>query len=198
MHAPSKLSAATVAGLFLAMQASALTVNSPASLTTCQPVLLSWTDADGAAPYYPAIIPGGQSAAAPLKQFPSQTGTSLTWNVDLAAGTSVTIQVTDGAGTINYSSQVTIQAGSDTSCVGSSAAAVAGATTTGASTTRRMTTTTTGVNAATSSPVIDVLSSDSADVSSAVQAAQSSSGASRLATGLAGIAAGALVLVACL
>jgi hypothetical protein len=49
MHAPSKLSAATAAGLLLAMQASALTVNSPASLTTCQPVMLSWTDADGGA-----------------------------------------------------------------------------------------------------------------------------------------------------
>ncbi|ADV20257.1 hypothetical protein I315_01587 [Cryptococcus gattii Ru294] len=98
-----------------------LTVSSPASLIQCQPVLLSWSG--GTAPYYLAIIPGGQASAAALKDFGEQSGTSLTWTVDTASGTSVSVKVTDSTGAINYSSPVTIQAGSSDSCVSTSTAA---------------------------------------------------------------------------
>lgn len=61
------------------------------------------------APYYLAIIPGGQASAAALKDFGEQSGTSLTWTVDTASGTSVSVKVTDSTGAINYSSPVTIR-----------------------------------------------------------------------------------------
>ncbi|WVO22133.1 uncharacterized protein IAS62_003458 [Cryptococcus decagattii] len=98
-----------------------LTVSTPASLIQCQPVLLSWSG--GTAPYYLAVIPGGQASAAALKDFGEQSGTSLTWIVDTASGTSVSVKVTDSTGAINYSSPVTIQAGSSDSCVSTSTAA---------------------------------------------------------------------------
>lgn len=61
------------------------------------------------APYYLAIIPGGQASAAALKDFGEQSGTSLTWTVDTSSGTSVSVKVTDSTGAINYSSPVTIR-----------------------------------------------------------------------------------------
>ncbi|KAL7008102.1 hypothetical protein EMMF5_002284 [Cystobasidiomycetes sp. EMM_F5] len=116
--------------------ASALTINTPSagasigsivdnsdSLIQCQPTLLSW--GDGVAPYYLAIIPGGQPSAAALENLPQQTGTSYTWLVDLASGQSVTVRVTDSTGAINYSDKVTIQPGTVTNCAaGASSAAV--------------------------------------------------------------------------
>ncbi|CAD6570087.1 MAG: hypothetical protein CYPHOPRED_003736 [Cyphobasidiales sp. Tagirdzhanova-0007] len=77
---------------------SALTVNTPAALVQCQPAQLSWDD--GTAPYYLAIIPGGQPSAAALENLPQQSGTSMTWTVDQAAGTSITVKVTDSTGAI--------------------------------------------------------------------------------------------------
>lgn len=61
----------------LAAVASALTVATPASVVQCQPVALSW--GQGTAPYYVAIIPGGQPSAAALESFPTQSGETLTW-----------------------------------------------------------------------------------------------------------------------
>ncbi|KAG2744688.1 hypothetical protein P692DRAFT_20955394 [Suillus brevipes Sb2] len=62
-----------------------LTINTPANVVECQPILFSWTG--GQAPYYLTLVPGGQSMASPIKSFPTQTGTSYTWNVDLQANT---------------------------------------------------------------------------------------------------------------
>lgn len=61
------------------------------------------------APYYVAVIPGGQSSAAALKDFGQQSGTSLTWTVDIAAGTSVSLKITDSTGNVNYNQAVTIR-----------------------------------------------------------------------------------------
>lgn len=68
---------AVVSAASLAALASALTVATPASVVQCQPVALSW--GEGVAPYYVAIIPGGQPSAAALESLPTQTGESLTW-----------------------------------------------------------------------------------------------------------------------
>lgn len=97
-------------------------INTPASLVTCQPTLLSWTG--GQAPYFLSIIPGGQASAAALKDLGQQTDNQETWTVDLAAGTSITVKLTDSTGNTVYSSPVTIGEGSSTSCIG--AAAVSG------------------------------------------------------------------------
>ncbi|KAF8199580.1 hypothetical protein BJ912DRAFT_655872 [Pholiota molesta] len=101
-----------------------LTINTPTSVVQCQPELLSWTD--GAPPYYVSILPGGEPGATPIKSFDTQTGMSLTWNVDIAAGTSVTFALKDSTGATAYTDTVPIQAGPDSSCVtgGSQAAAI--------------------------------------------------------------------------
>jgi len=87
-----------------------------ASAVQCESVLLEWTG--GESPYYISVLPGGQVSAAPLEIFPTQTGTSYTWNVDLAAGTSLTLQIRDATGSISYSAPFTVQPSSDSSCVG--------------------------------------------------------------------------------
>ena len=71
---------------------------------------------------YSAVIPGGQVGAAALETISTSiSGTSTTWNVDLAAGTSVTLKLTDSMGIIAYSSPDTIQAGASTTCINSGA-----------------------------------------------------------------------------
>ncbi|KAF9476681.1 hypothetical protein BDN70DRAFT_811864 [Pholiota conissans] len=88
-----------------------LTINTPTSVVQCQPQLLSWSG--GAPPYYLSIIPGGQASAAPLKSFDTQTGSSLTWIVDLPSGTSITCALKDSTGATAYTDMVTIQPGTD-------------------------------------------------------------------------------------
>jgi len=75
------------------------------------------------APYYVSVIPGGEPNGAVLKTLvDGGSSTQYTWNVDLAAGTSITIQIKDASGSTNYSDKVTIGAGSDTSCVNNNVA----------------------------------------------------------------------------
>ncbi|KAG2133653.1 uncharacterized protein EDB93DRAFT_1254750 [Suillus bovinus] len=92
-----------------------LTINTPANVVECQPILFSWSG--GQSPYYLTLVPGGQSMAAAIKSFPTQTGTSYTWNVDLQANTIFNIALKDTTGAVAYSDIITIMPGSDTSCV---------------------------------------------------------------------------------
>ncbi|KIJ67062.1 hypothetical protein HYDPIDRAFT_109062 [Hydnomerulius pinastri MD-312] len=95
-----------------------MTINTPPSVVTCEPTQFTWSG--GQSPYYLSLVPAGQTTAAPLKQFATQSGTSYTWNVDLQAGTSFTISLKDSTGNTAYSDIVTIQAGATTSCVNTS------------------------------------------------------------------------------
>lgn len=108
-----------VASAFTAVYAQGtagnLVIQSPASLVECQPALLSFSG--GSAPYYISVLPGGQSTAAALEQFPQQSGNTYTWTVDLASGQDVTFSIRDSTGLVNYSAQLPIQSGSDTSCL---------------------------------------------------------------------------------
>ncbi|OWZ58973.1 hypothetical protein C361_00263 [Cryptococcus neoformans Tu259-1] len=149
-----------------------LTVSSPASLIQCQPVLLSWSG--GSAPYYLAIIPGGEASAASLKDFGEQSGTSLTWTVDIASGTSVSVKVTDSTGTINYSSPVTIMAGSSSSCVSTSTAATGSTESTDSSSASTV--------AAAAASSVDSTSADSTSASSAASGASTASSSSASAS----------------
>ncbi|KAG1835241.1 hypothetical protein EV424DRAFT_1359723 [Suillus variegatus] len=92
-----------------------LTINTPANVVECQPILFSWSG--GQSPYYLTLVPGGQSMASPIKSFATQTGTSYTWNVDLQANTIFNIALKDSTGNVAYSDIVTIMPGSDTSCL---------------------------------------------------------------------------------
>ncbi|KAI0001498.1 hypothetical protein BJV74DRAFT_819037 [Russula compacta] len=98
--------------------ASALTANTPMGAVVCQPLHLGWTPDGSPPPYYLTLIPAGQPAGSPLKQFPPQQGNSYTWSeVTLGAGTSFTFCVKDGNGQQWYSGPATVQDGDDKSCV---------------------------------------------------------------------------------
>ncbi|KAI9512046.1 hypothetical protein F5148DRAFT_123394 [Russula earlei] len=89
--------------------ASALTVNTPMAAVVCH---------GSPPPFFLSLIPGGRPTDGALKQFPPQQGTSYTWdNVSLAVGTSFTAALKDAKGQQAYSAPVTVQSGSDTSCV---------------------------------------------------------------------------------
>merc|ERR1711939_1049692 len=111
-----------VASAISAVLAQNPIIQSPAALVQCQPVLISFSG--GTAPYCISVLPGGQSSAAALETFPTQSGSTYTWTVDLAAGQDVTFRISDSTGAVNYSSQVPIQSSSDSSCLngGSSSA----------------------------------------------------------------------------
>ncbi|KAL1712916.1 hypothetical protein EV715DRAFT_296621 [Schizophyllum commune] len=106
------------ASLIAAVQA--LTINTPSGLTACQPSLLSWSD--GTAPFFLTILPGGQTSGA-LKSFDQTDATSITWNVDIASGTSITLSIKDSTGNIAYTDAVTIAKGSNEDCVNGDATA---------------------------------------------------------------------------
>ncbi|KAI5476627.1 hypothetical protein MNV49_007464 [Pseudohyphozyma bogoriensis] len=113
----------TLALVGSALAQAALTVNTPTALVECEPTALTFSGG--------TVLPGGQTTAAALVTLPTQAAAgTYTWTVNIASGTAVTIAVKDATGTINYTSQLTIQAGSS-SCLSSSA----GSTTSGAATT---------------------------------------------------------------
>ncbi len=64
--------------------ASALTVNTPATLTTCQPAAITWTGAQN--PVYVSILKGGDATSAALENLGEvPTGSSATWIVSKGA-----------------------------------------------------------------------------------------------------------------
>ncbi|KAF8604200.1 hypothetical protein BDV93DRAFT_522653 [Ceratobasidium sp. AG-I] len=168
-----------------AAQAGGFTVATPASVVQCQPASLSWSG--GTAPYFPSIIPGSQPGAAALKEFPSTSSTSQVWTVDLAQGTSITIQVRDSSGALQYSSAITIQNSSDASCVNASVSGTGAAgssapvTSDAAATSAPAATTAPAASSAAGSSSTRAASSASASVSRSASATSASASASAAA-----------------
>ncbi|KAH6908993.1 hypothetical protein BKA70DRAFT_221869 [Coprinopsis sp. MPI-PUGE-AT-0042] len=98
-----------------------LTINTPTGVVQCQPIMLTF--GSGAAPYYVSAIPGGQVSAAALRTWDPTSASSLTWNVDIASGTSLSFIVKDSTGAQAFSDSVTVQSSSDSSCLGGSSSA---------------------------------------------------------------------------
>ncbi|KAJ2936661.1 hypothetical protein H1R20_g430, partial [Candolleomyces eurysporus] len=96
-----------------------LVINTPTGVVTCQPILLSY--GQGTAPYYLSVLPGGQVSGTPYHTWPATDATDMTWPVDLPGGTSVSLVVKDGTGAQAYSDAITIQGGSDSSCLNGAA-----------------------------------------------------------------------------
>ncbi|EJU04712.1 hypothetical protein DACRYDRAFT_20356 [Dacryopinax primogenitus] len=98
----------------------------PSSAVQCEPVLVTWT-ATNSPPYIISVIPGGQVGAAAIENIGTFTSTSVTWSVDIPAGTSLTLQLRDGTGQPLYSAPFTVQTSSDATCIGTNAGYVGGA-----------------------------------------------------------------------
>ncbi|KAE9398122.1 hypothetical protein BT96DRAFT_822454 [Gymnopus androsaceus JB14] len=107
-----KFFAVSVVAASLLPSILALTVNTPTSLITCEPSLLEWSG--GTAPYYVSILPGGDVSGSALRTFDATNATEYTWTVDIGADTEITVELKDSTGTIAYSAEVDIIAGSST------------------------------------------------------------------------------------
>ncbi|KAI0635656.1 hypothetical protein C8Q77DRAFT_583946 [Trametes polyzona] len=112
------ISAATIIALTPVVLGQGPKINTLTSPTQCEPVQFTWEG--GAPPYYLSLIPGGQPSAQAIKQFPVQNGNSMTWTVDLPAGTSFSSSLRDSTGAQAFSDIQTVQAGPDSSCLNGS------------------------------------------------------------------------------
>ncbi|GAA5836290.1 hypothetical protein JCM5353_005979 [Sporobolomyces roseus] len=122
-----KLSAVALIAL-VASLVSGQQINTPTTgLFTCEPYLITFSG--GQAPYIIRANQGSSSSQVLETIASDVTGTSYTWNVNLAAGTPVTLALSDASGQTVFADAVTVQAGSSTSCVGQSASSAAASST---------------------------------------------------------------------
>ncbi|KIY43832.1 hypothetical protein FISHEDRAFT_77761 [Fistulina hepatica ATCC 64428] len=128
-----KFLSAAISLISLAVAVAALTINTPSSLTECEPVLLEWSD--GTAPYYlNAFLHYGADPSTTILNFGEINATEYTWTVDYASGTSLGLTVEDSTGTTAESAAVTVQSGTSTSCLSASGSAATSAASTTATT----------------------------------------------------------------
>ncbi|KAI9304199.1 hypothetical protein BJ944DRAFT_164039, partial [Cunninghamella echinulata] len=92
-----------------------LTIKAPTNPVECQPLLITWTG--GERPYILSLHPGNEPDAPAIVNFGQQNGTSLTWNVNVKAGTSVGLTIRDSTGVTAQSAPFEINAGPDKSCL---------------------------------------------------------------------------------
>ncbi|KAG6827455.1 hypothetical protein H0H92_011723 [Tricholoma furcatifolium] len=133
------------------------------------------------------IEPGNEPSAAALESFSDLTGTSLTWTVNIAAGTSIGLTLTDSTGAIAQSAAFTINPGSNSTCVGQSASTTAASTagnTTPASSTGAATTAgaTTAAGTTATSPATTAATGATTAVSKAATTSASSTATSAKAS----------------
>ncbi|TEB34667.1 hypothetical protein FA13DRAFT_1729326 [Coprinellus micaceus] len=104
---------------------SGLVINTPTGVVTCQPILLTY--GQGTPPYYLSILPGGQVAGTPLHVWDPTNAESMTWIVDIPAGTAISLAVKDSTGAQAYSDTINVQGSADTTCLGGASSANAAA-----------------------------------------------------------------------
>lgn len=116
------------AGLLLVSITSstlALVIDTPtATVAQCQTVDLTWSG--GVAPYYPDVTSTDTAFLLEMLDPVGTRATSGTWLVSVAAGAQIIFEVYDAAGSRNQSDVVTVQAGTDVSCLGQISFAPAG------------------------------------------------------------------------
>uniref|UniRef100_A0A0K3CQP1 Cell wall protein n=1 Tax=Rhodotorula toruloides TaxID=5286 RepID=A0A0K3CQP1_RHOTO len=157
--------AALVAAAGSALAQSSLLINTPTALFQCQPYLVTW--GGGQAPYF--VRP--------------TSDTQYTWTVNIPAGTSITLTITDSTGATAATAPVTINQGAS-GCLnaqGSSGLASSGSATNGQSTpssTSLVQSSTGSASSAASSAASSVSTSASSAASSVQSSASSMSSAS--------------------
>ncbi|KAF9267756.1 hypothetical protein L218DRAFT_644986 [Marasmius fiardii PR-910] len=96
---------------------SSVTMNTPSNLVTCQPIMLTWSG--GTAPYFLSLQDGNNFYGPALQQFAQQSATSTSWIVNVPAGKDVAFLLRDSAGQTSVTAPVTVQKGSEETCVDS-------------------------------------------------------------------------------
>ncbi|KAF8806957.1 hypothetical protein BYT27DRAFT_7100795 [Phlegmacium glaucopus] len=112
-----------------------LMINTPSAAVVCQPLLIAWSGG------VCTILPGNQPSAPALVTFPSTNATSVTWLVDIAAQTSLGLDLRDSTGNLAQSAAFSVQPGPDSSCVGKTSSLTFGSTAPAGSTPTAATTT---------------------------------------------------------
>ncbi|KAL5480160.1 hypothetical protein ACEPAI_1430 [Sanghuangporus weigelae] len=112
-----KFSTAQFPALLAAACAEAqLLINTPTNAVQCQPLSITWSGGVGKKVDF-VVVPGDQPSAPALVDLGQQAGTSLIWVVNVSAGTSIALEVTDSTGTIVQTAPFTVQNSSDSSCL---------------------------------------------------------------------------------
>ncbi|EPQ52796.1 hypothetical protein GLOTRDRAFT_117502 [Gloeophyllum trabeum ATCC 11539] len=86
------------------------------TLTQCQDVQFGWQDT-GAGPYNLLVVPGDDPCSDVVADLGDHDGTSMTWKVNLAAGTKVMFSLEDNNGDEAWSGAMTVQGSDDSSCL---------------------------------------------------------------------------------
>ncbi|GAA5932718.1 hypothetical protein JCM3775_002218 [Rhodotorula graminis] len=163
------------------------TINTPDQLFTCEPAALTWTG--GTAPYFVRVYEGGSTTALIETLQSSVSTNSYTWTVNVPAGQSVTLGLTDSTGATVYSAERAVTEGSSTSCIGQSASGSAGASTAASSAMSSATGAASSAAAAASSATSSAGGRASSATSAAGSAASSVAAGASSATSAAGAAA---------
>lgn len=101
--------------LFSALGASAqLVLYTPAALNECQNTTITWEGTTG--PYSLYVVPSDDPCGDALVDFGDIDGTTASWNVNITAGTNVTLTIIDDDDNEAWSNAMTIGSG-DSSCM---------------------------------------------------------------------------------
>jgi hypothetical protein len=100
--------------LLFAATASALRVDTPPKLTTCQDI--DWTYGEGAPKYLLALVHGDNPCGDAIMEFDETSAEKQTWKVNVPAGTQVQAVLIDSSGTEAWGGIVKVEDG-DHSCL---------------------------------------------------------------------------------
>ncbi|KAK2462975.1 hypothetical protein APHAL10511_005027 [Amanita phalloides] len=111
----NKFFATAIAIISLVPAIASLAIDTPASMTQCQPTLFTWNGGTG--PYFLSILPGGQIGAAPLVSLGQTGDTSQTWVVTLPPNAGYTVVLKDSTGQQAFTDQIMVLPSNDQSCM---------------------------------------------------------------------------------
>ncbi|ETW83170.1 hypothetical protein HETIRDRAFT_417157 [Heterobasidion irregulare TC 32-1] len=113
------VSATLVSVLAIQGARAAFTIDTPV-LTQCQDTHITWSQSQ--APYNLLIVPSADPCGDSLADLGDHNGLSMTWKVNLAAGTKVMLSLEDGSSDEAWSADIVVQPSNDTSCLSGAAA----------------------------------------------------------------------------
>ncbi|KAF5359293.1 hypothetical protein D9756_003416 [Leucocoprinus leucothites] len=118
----------TLLSLLLAAGALAqqMTINTPSAAPTLSLANLFYWAGMEELLLTSCVLPGSDPSGQALVNFPQQNGTSVTWLVNIQAGTSIGLTLRDNTGLTAQSAAFTVNPGSDTSCLSQTLSASGG------------------------------------------------------------------------